>query len=304
MPDICIRGLAKEFGSTQVLKGLDLTVKSGEFLTLLGSSGCGKSTLLKLIAGLDEPTGGSIHMGERDLLTLSPSQRDCAMVFQSYALYPHMTVRENICTPLLMRGLSIWGRLPGASLLSPSVRRARAEAQASALKVATSLGIDALMERKPAQLSGGQRQRVALARAMVRRPAVFLFDEPLSNLDANLRQALRAEIRQLHDQFVQQMDWQIPVGLQVFHGILSSLQSLNLCTQACHVRNLLYQLLSFLLQQGVASHLIGNLVLIPKLHEHGQCTAHKRGDSNGHQELLFSAFSCRLPVWEKIDKYH
>lgn len=200
MPDIRIRGLTKEFGSTQVLKGLDLTVKSGEFLTLLGSSGCGKSTLLKLIAGLDEPTGGSIHMGDKDLLTLSPSQRDCAMVFQSYALYPHMTVRENICTPLLMRGLSIWERLPGARLLSPSVRRARAEAQASALKVATSLGIDALMERKPAQLSGGQRQRVALARAMVRRPAVFLFDEPLSNLDANLRQALRAEIRQLHDQ--------------------------------------------------------------------------------------------------------
>lgn len=200
MPDIQISGLTKHFGSTQVLKGLDLTVRDGEFLTLLGASGCGKSTLLKLIAGLDQPDAGSIRLGERDLLALSPSQRDCAMVFQSYALYPHMTVAENIRTPLLMRGLNFWGRLPGAQLFSAQVRQKKAQAQASALKVARSLGIDGLLERKPAQLSGGQRQRVALARAMVRHPSVFLFDEPLSNLDANLRQALRAEIRQLHDQ--------------------------------------------------------------------------------------------------------
>lgn len=200
MPDIHISGLTKRFGNTKVLKGLDLTVKSGEFLTLLGSSGCGKSTLLKLIAGLEQPDTGTIRLGEEDLLALSPSQRNCAMVFQSYALYPHMTVRENICTPLLMRGLNFWQRLPGAPLFSPRARQKKAEAQASALKVAKSLGIDGLLERKPAQLSGGQRQRVALARAMVRHPAVFLFDEPLSNLDANLRQALRAEIRQLHDE--------------------------------------------------------------------------------------------------------
>jgi multiple sugar transport system ATP-binding protein len=200
MPDIHISGLTKQFGNTKVLKGLDLTVKDGEFLTLLGSSGCGKSTLLKLIAGLDQPDSGSIRLGERDLLALSPSQRDCAMVFQSYALYPHMTVGGNICTPLLMRGLNFWGRLPGAKFFSAKTRHIKAEAEASAHKVAQSLGIDGLWERKPAQLSGGQRQRVALARAMVRHPAVFLFDEPLSNLDANLRQALRAEIRQLHDQ--------------------------------------------------------------------------------------------------------
>lgn len=200
MPDIHISNLSKSFGQTRVLKELNLTVKDGEFLTLLGSSGCGKSTLLKLIAGLEEPDSGSIYLGERDLLALSPSQRDCAMVFQSYALYPHMTVRENICTPLLMRGLNFWGRLPGARLLSSAVRMKRSEAAASAVKVAKSLGIDMLLDRKPAQLSGGQRQRVALARAMVRHPAVFLFDEPLSNLDANLRQALREEIRQLHDQ--------------------------------------------------------------------------------------------------------
>lgn len=200
MPDIHITGLAKKFGSTNVLKGLDLTVKDGEFLTLLGSSGCGKSTLLKLIAGLEQPDAGSIHMGERDLLTLSPSQRDCAMVFQSYALYPHMTVGENICTPLLMRGLGFFARLPGARFFSASTREKIMEIEASAFKVAKSLGIEGLWERKPAQLSGGQRQRVALARAMVRHPSVFLFDEPLSNLDSNLRQALRAEIRQLHDQ--------------------------------------------------------------------------------------------------------
>jgi multiple sugar transport system ATP-binding protein len=183
-----------------VLKGLDLSIRDGEFLTLLGASGCGKSTLLKLIAGLDEPDAGSIRMGGQDLLALSPSQRNCAMVFQSYALYPHMTVGENICMPLLMRGLDFWGRLPGAKLVSAATRRTRTEADLNARKVAQSLGIGGLWERKPAQLSGGQRQRVALARAMVRRPAVFLFDEPLSNLDANLRQTLRAEIRQLHDQ--------------------------------------------------------------------------------------------------------
>lgn len=199
MPDIHISGLSKQFGSTKVLKGLNLTVKDGEFLTLLGSSGCGKSTLLKLIAGLDQPDSGEIRLGDSDLLALSPSQRDCAMVFQSYALYPHMTVGGNICTPLLMRGLNFWGRLPGAKYFSAKTRKIQAEAEVNARKVAQSLGIEALWERKPAQLSGGQRQRVALARAMVRHPAVFLFDEPLSNLDVNLRQALRAEIRQLHD---------------------------------------------------------------------------------------------------------
>jgi len=200
MPDIHIAGLAKHYGATHVLKDLDLTVRDGEFLTLLGASGCGKSTLLRLIAGLDQPDAGTIRLGERDLLALSPSQRDCAMVFQSYALYPHMTVSQNICTPLLMRGLSFRDRLPGAGWFSSRIRRKKADAAASARSVAQSLGIDALLDRKPAQLSGGQRQRVALARAMVRHPKVFLFDEPLSNLDANLRQALRAEIRQLHDE--------------------------------------------------------------------------------------------------------
>ncbi|MFP5481605.1 MAG: ABC transporter ATP-binding protein, partial [Alphaproteobacteria bacterium] len=200
MSDIQISGLTKRFGNAAVLQELDLTVRDGEFLTLLGASGCGKSTLLKLIAGLDTPDTGTIRMGDRDLLALSPSARDCAMVFQSYALYPHMTVRENISMPLVMRGLGFWGRLPGARLVSPGVRRRLADIHASAHEVARRLAIDGLLDRKPAHLSGGQRQRVALARAMVRHPSVFLFDEPLSNLDANLRHALRAEIRQLHDQ--------------------------------------------------------------------------------------------------------
>jgi multiple sugar transport system ATP-binding protein len=200
MAEIQIRALSKKFGQTEVLKNLDLTVQDGEFLTLLGSSGCGKSTLLRLIAGLDQPDNGVIRMGDQDLRPLSPSQRDCAMVFQSYALYPHMTVGENISTPLIMRGLNLWQRLPGMRWLYPSLRRKGMEVEASARKVAASLGIEGLWSRKPAQLSGGQRQRVALARAMVRHPAVFLFDEPLSNLDANLRQALRAEIRALHNQ--------------------------------------------------------------------------------------------------------
>ena len=200
MADIELRGIRKAYGETVILDGLDLTIRSGEFLTLLGPSGCGKSTLLKLLAGLELPDAGGIRRGDTDLLARSPSERDIAMVFQSYALYPHMTVGDNICTPLYMRGLKAWQRLPGARWLSVDARRKVAAAQAQGRQVAQALGIEALWSRKPAQLSGGQRQRVALARAMVRRPAVFLFDEPLSNLDANLRQSLRAEIRQLHDQ--------------------------------------------------------------------------------------------------------
>ena len=146
MSDIQISGLTKRYGNAAVLQELDLTVRDGEFLTLLGASGCGKSTLLKLIAGLDTPDTGSIRMGDRDLLALSPSARDCAMVFQSYALYPHMTVRENISMPLVMRGLGFWGRLPGARLVSPGVRRRLADIHASAHEVARRLAIDGLLD--------------------------------------------------------------------------------------------------------------------------------------------------------------
>lgn len=199
MPDIELKDIDKSYGSTRVLNDLSLTIRQGEFLTLLGASGCGKSTLLKLLAGLELPDRGSIRRGDSDMLALSPGERDCAMVFQSYALYPHMTVGDNICTPLYMRQLAGWQRLPGVRLAHPQTRRTRAAAHQEGRRVAEMLGIGHLWDRKPAALSGGQRQRVALARAMVRKPTLFLFDEPLSNLDANLRQALRAEIRALHD---------------------------------------------------------------------------------------------------------
>jgi len=200
MTDIVLENISKSYGTTTVLNNLSLTIRDGEFLTLLGASGCGKSTLLKLLAGLEMPDQGTMTKGSLDILQQSPSERDCAMVFQSYALYPHMTVGDNICTPLYMRALNFAQRLPGSRWLSPSVRKKMQQAQAQGKEVAATLGIDALWARKPAQLSGGQRQRVALARAMVRRPSLFLFDEPLSNLDANLRQSLRSEIRQLHQQ--------------------------------------------------------------------------------------------------------
>lgn len=200
MPDIELKNIVKTYGSTRVLSDLSLTIRQGEFLTLLGASGCGKSTLLKLLAGLELPDHGSIRRGNADLLALSPGERDCAMVFQSYALYPHMTVGDNICTPLYMRQLAGWQRLPGVRLAHPGTRRVRAEARQEGRRVAEILGIGHLWDRKPSALSGGQRQRVALARAMVRKPTLFLFDEPLSNLDANLRQSLRAEIRALHDE--------------------------------------------------------------------------------------------------------
>jgi ABC-type sugar transport system ATPase subunit len=162
------------------VRAVDLRIGDGEFLVLVGPSGCGKSTLLRLIAGLETPTAGRVHVGERDVTTLPPQDRDLAMVFQSYALYPHMTVRDNLAYGLRVRGAS---------------RAVIAERVASA---AAALGLEALLDRRPAQLSGGQRQRVALGRAIVRQPQAFLFDEPLSNLDPALRGRARSELRRLH----------------------------------------------------------------------------------------------------------
>ena len=180
MKNIRIDNLSKSFGQTSVIEALNLQIEEGEFVVLVGPSGCGKSTLLRVIAGLEAVTGGNIEIGGRVVTKLEPKDRDIAMVFQNYALYPHMTVMENM-------GFSL--KLGGAS---------REELRAKVRPAADILGLSELLDRYPRQLSGGQRQRVAMGRAIVRKPAVFLFDEPLSNLDASLRVAMRTEIKALH----------------------------------------------------------------------------------------------------------
>ncbi|TWA88508.1 carbohydrate ABC transporter ATP-binding protein (CUT1 family) [Ensifer sp. SEMIA 135] len=175
-----------------------MEIEDGEFLTLLGPSGCGKSTLLRILAGLEVQTGGSLSIGDRVVDGVRPKKRDVAMVFQSYALYPHMTVAQNMALPLRMRRLSAWQRLPLLGRFMPGTNAAASEIERDVTRTAKALGIGHLLARKPGQLSGGQRQRVAVGRAMVRQPAVFLMDEPLSNLDAKLRVQMRAEIKELH----------------------------------------------------------------------------------------------------------
>jgi sn-glycerol 3-phosphate transport system ATP-binding protein len=180
MTTIRFERVEKRFGTVTVLSALDLEIRTGEFFTFLGPSGCGKSTLLSLIAGIETPDAGGIWFGDQRVNALEPGERDVAMVFQSYALYPHMTVYENLAFPLTNR------RLP------------RAQIDAAVRRTAAQLGIEALLGRKPKALSGGQRQRVALGRALVRKPRVFLLDEPLSNLDARLRLDMREELKRLH----------------------------------------------------------------------------------------------------------
>ncbi len=192
-----LRNLSRHYGATRVLDGVSLTLEPGRFTALLGPSGCGKSTLLRLVAGLDRPSTGQILFDGRDVAQESPSERNVAMVFQAYALYPHLTVAQNIALPLAMRRLGRLGRSP-LGALSPAVRRTRATLARDVRAVAELLEIVPLLARKPAQLSGGQQQRVALARALVRDPSVFLLDEPLSNLDARLRIQMRAELVALH----------------------------------------------------------------------------------------------------------
>ena len=180
MGSISLNGINKSFGSTEVLKDINLDIKDGEFLILIGPSGCGKSTLMNLIAGLEDLTGGEIIIDDKDVSEESPKDRDIAMLFQSYALYPTMNVARNICFGLEM------SKMP------------KNEQEVILKKVSSLLQIDHLLDRKPGQLSGGQRQRVAMGRALARSPKVFLFDEPLSNLDAKLRVEMRTEIKKLH----------------------------------------------------------------------------------------------------------
>ncbi len=180
MASLELRGIRKQFGAVPVIHGIDLSIADGEFVALVGPSGCGKSTLLRIIAGLEEASEGEIEIGDRIVNDLGPRDRNIAMVFQSYALYPHMSVFDNMAFNLKLSGKS------------------KAEIEARVAEASRMLDLDPLLKRRPAQLSGGQRQRVAMGRAVVRDPAVFLFDEPLSNLDAKLRVQMRAEIKLLH----------------------------------------------------------------------------------------------------------
>jgi multiple sugar transport system ATP-binding protein len=173
--------VSRSYGAVEALRDVSLSVDDGCLLAIVGPSGCGKSTLLSIIAGLDAPTSGEVRIDGRAVNALSPRERDVAMVFQSYALYPHLTVRRNLAFPLQVAGIG------------------RRETAARVAEVAGLLGIEALLDRRPAELSGGQRQRVALGRALVRRPRIFLLDEPLSNLDAALRTSVRAELKKLHE---------------------------------------------------------------------------------------------------------
>ena len=198
MAGVELQEISKSFGRTRVLRDVSLAVRDGEFLTLLGPSGCGKSTLLRIIAGLEHQDAGSVAIDGARVDDRMPKQRDVAMVFQSYALYPYMTVAENLALPLVMRRMSRAQRLPLVGRLVPGARGIGDGIAARVGEIARALEIGDLLQRKPAQLSGGQRQRVAVGRAMVRDPKVFLMDEPLSNLDAKLRVHMRAELADLH----------------------------------------------------------------------------------------------------------
>ena len=198
MAEIELRNISKSFGSTEVIKSLDLSVSNGEFITIVGPSGCGKSTLLRIIAGLENQSTGDVEIDGNVVNNTRASERDLAMVFQSYALYPHLTVQQNMMVPLKLRRLSILERFPIIGWLMPNRRSKLDEIMNKVQLASETLQITHLLDRKPGQLSGGQQQRVAVGRAMVREPVAFLMDEPLSNLDAGLRVHMRAEISELH----------------------------------------------------------------------------------------------------------
>lgn len=221
-----INQLKKSFGDIEVLKGIDIEIEEGGFLVLVGPSGCGKSTLLNAIAGLEPITSGDIRIGGRSVVSLRPSQRDIAMVFQSYALYPNMTVAKNIAFGMEIRGVP------------------KPEREKAIQGVADLLQIGHLLNRKPSQLSGGQRQRVAMGRALVREPQVFLFDEPLSNLDAKLRVDMRTEIKRLHQR----------VGTTIVYVTHDQIEAMTLATRIAVLRDGVLQ------QFGTPAEIYGNPV--------------------------------------------
>ncbi len=203
MATVRFTNLRKSYGATHVLKGIDLVMEDGQYVVLVGPSGCGKSTMLRCIAGLEDITSGDLHIGDRRVNDVHPRDRNVAMVFQSYALYPHMTVRDNMAFALKV------------------AKKSRAEIDEAVGVAAAMLDLEPLLDRQPSQLSGGQRQRVAMGRAIVRRPEVFLFDEPLSNLDASLRTHMRVELMRLHRK----------LGATVVHVTHDQVEALTLADQ-------------------------------------------------------------------------
>ncbi|NDH55042.1 MAG: ABC transporter ATP-binding protein, partial [Betaproteobacteria bacterium] len=197
-PALHLEAIEKSFGDNRILAAIDLKIHAGEFIALVGPSGCGKSTLLRIVAGLERPDSGRVWMSGKDLTDARAADRDMAMVFQSYALYPHLSARQNMALPLIMRRLNAFERLPWVGPFIGSARGKLAAIRQEIEQSAHTLKITSLLDRKPSQMSGGQRQRVALGRALVRHPKAFLMDEPLSNLDASLRVHMRAEIAELH----------------------------------------------------------------------------------------------------------